>query len=43
MPGPAMKGREDEDWALADRDAKILIGVMLGLQVAFLLSTMLWF
>lgn len=37
-----MTGREREEWALDDRDAKALIGVMLALQVAFLAVTMLW-
>ena len=37
-----MTDDDHRDWALNDRDAKILIGVMLALQVMLLLSTMLW-
>jgi hypothetical protein len=37
-----MTGEELEDWALNDRNAKVLIGAMLVFEVAFLLVTMLW-
>lgn len=38
-----MTEQEHGDRSLDDRDAKILIGVMLVLQVTFLLSTIVWF
>ena len=31
----------EDDWALADRDAKVLIGCVLALQTLVLLSNML--
>ena len=31
-----------DNWAVYDRDAKIMIGAMLTLQTILLLSTMLW-
>lgn len=37
-----MTGKEREDWALHDREAKVLISVMLTFQVACLAVTMLW-
>ena len=37
-----MTEQEHEDWALDDRDAKLIIGAMLALQVTLLLSTLLW-
>ena len=37
-----MTGKERQDWALDDRDAKVLISVMLAFQVTFLAITILW-
>lgn len=33
---------ESRDWALHDRQAKLIIGALLTLQVLLLLSTLLW-
>ena len=33
---------ETKDWALHDRQAKLIIGSLLTLQILLLLSTLLW-
>ena len=37
-----MTEKEREDWALADREAKVVIGLMFAFQSAFLAVAMLW-
>lgn len=37
-----MTGKEREDWALADRDVRALVSMMLAFQLAVLAIAMLW-